>query len=166
MSRCPHASVAVALLTLAVPAWAGQTAGSREMARTVVLGATIGPTTRLHLSSQDLRVARSNGPVTAVVGTVEFEAAARTRVGGEVVLTVESLTDPDSLVRGSADAAVEVAYAGETPGSVSGVLSTTPRVAGRWVGSGARQGVLTFTVRSTRPLAGGTLPLRFVLSTP
>jgi hypothetical protein len=55
---------------------------------------------------------------------------------------------------------------GSDHGILPGVLSTEPHVIGRWVGSGTRQGRLTFTLRGPGYLTGGEMPLRFVLATP
>lgn len=101
-----------------------------------------------------------------VVGTVEFQAGARTSREGEVVLTVEALRDVETLAGGAAGGAVVVEFAGTEDGAVSGVLSTSPQVAGRWVGSGARRGRVVFTLRGAGYITGGVIPLRFVLSTP
>jgi hypothetical protein len=99
------------------------------------------------------------------LGVVEFEARARTWTGGEVILTVQALREIDQL-GGQGGGGVVVEFAGTDPGVLSGVVRNTPQVAARWMGSGVRQGRLTFTARTETGLQGGVLPLRFVLSLP
>jgi hypothetical protein len=153
-----------ALVAVVAPAWTAELGG--QAIQPITLSAQIGSATRLRLSSEVLHIDASDGPVTSVVGTIGFDAAARTRVGGDVVLTVEALRDPVMLAGGAADADLIIEFAGTSDGLVPGTLSTGPRVAGRWTGSGVRQGRLVFTLRSAHAVAGGTVPLRFVLSTP
>lgn len=142
------------------------TAAAQEAARSLVIGATVAHTTFLRLSSSTLHVEPVAGGITVVVGTIEFHAGARTRASGEVILTVEALRDPGTLASLPSNDGVVVDYGGSSVGIVPGVLSTGPQVAGRWAGSGARHGQLVFTLRSAAPLAGGAIPLRFVLATP
>jgi hypothetical protein len=142
------------------------TAVAQQAARSLVIGATVANTTSLRLSSSTLHIEVVTGGSAVVVGTIAFHAGARTRTAGEVILTVEALRDPETLASGPSGDSVVVEYGGSADGVVPGVLSTGPQVAGRWTGSGARHGQLVFTLRSAGALAGGTIPLRFVLVTP
>jgi len=102
---------------------------------------------------------------TTASAAVEFSAAARTHLGGEVVLTVEPerwLTGPG----GAADVDAAVTFAGDTAETLAGaLLPQTSSVAGRWVGSGLRDGRLVFTLQTPAP-GQYRLPLRLVLSAP
>jgi hypothetical protein len=141
-------------------------AAAQQSARSLVLGATVAHASSLRLSSSALHAWSVPGGSEVVVGTIAFDASARTRSTGEVILTVEALRDPDTLNGGPSANAVVVEYGGAFDGVVPGVLSTGPQVAGRWTGSGVRHGQLVFTLRSPVTLTGGTIPLRFVLATP
>ena len=153
------------LLTLGLVLGAGRAAAQSSVG-TVVLGAPVGHATALHLSSSMLQVGPVDGEGPSVVGTISFDAHARTRASGEVILTVEALRDIEHVVGGASGSTVVIEYAGPADGTVAGVLSTVPTVAGRWTGSGARHGQLTFTIRGPGYLQGGVIPLRFVLTTP
>lgn len=141
-------------------------AAAQHAARSLVIGATVAHTTSLRLSSSALQVEAATGGSEVVVGTIEFHAGARTRASGEVILTVEALQDPATLAGGPSADGVVVEFGGSSDGVVHGVLSGGPQVAGRWTGSGARHGQLVFTLRTAATIAGGTIPLRFVLATP
>lgn len=120
--------------------------------------------TSLKVSSQVLNFdVRSAGETS--VATVEFSAGARTRSGGDVLLTVEPLRAMEGP-GGAADVDTSITFSGTGNGTVSGSLQpTSPVVAGRWTGSGLRTGQLTFVLRTT--VAGSYMvPVRFVLSTP
>lgn len=96
---------------------------------------------------------------------VDFSAGARTRTGGDVVLSVE----PERAVDGpggAADVESSMTFTGEGDASLAGeVRPTGASIAGRWTGSGLRTGRLVFALRAN---ASGTytVPMRFVLSTP
>lgn len=158
-------AVGVALMTV-VPSAA---ALAQQATHTVTFGVTFANRTSLTTSSSVLDVPQVvlGNAGSAVVGTIEFQAAARTRGDGEVVLTVEALRDIGSLTGGGvANPAVAIAFSGTDSGVVVGTLSGTPQVAGRWVGPGLRRGQLTFTLKGTGRVSGGVIPLRFVLSAP
>ncbi len=134
----------------------------------VRFGTSVGATTSLRVSSSELRIepspAGSLGP--HVVGTIEYVAAARTHNSGEVVLTVEALAGLDTLPGSGNLSETAIEFEGSASGAMAGVLSTSPEVAARWVGSGIRSGRLTFTVRGAGPQHTTAVPLRFVISTP
>jgi hypothetical protein len=130
----------------------------------VVVTAQFGSRTALKVSTELLRfdVTTADRPAVAVV---EFSAAARTRQGGEVVLTVEragTLSGPG----GAADVETSLTVSMAGDGGSAGALDPSAQVvAGRWVGSGKRAGQLAFSLRSPVPGAF-TVPVRFVLSAP
>ncbi len=158
-------AVAVTLMTT----FPAAVALAQQATHTVTFGVTFANRTSLTTSSSVLEVPQValDASGSAVVGTIEFQAAARTRGDGEVVLTVEALRDIGSLTGGGpANAAVAIEFSGTDAGVVPGALSDTPQVAGRWVGPGLRRGQLTFTLRGTGRVSGGVIPLRFVLSAP
>jgi hypothetical protein len=158
--RVVSCAVAAAGLTLAA---AGVGAQSTQH---LIISARVGPRTAVRTSASVLHVDPGAGPGPSIVGAIDVEACARTRTDGEVILTVEALASVDDLAGGAASGAVVIEYAGSEPGMLSGALSRVPQVAGRWTGSGVRRGTLTFTLRSAGPVAGGSLPLRFLLSVP
>ena len=105
---------------------------------------------------------KTGGVATA---SIDFSAGARVAAGADVVLTVEPLRQLEGP-GGAADAETSIAFEGVGEGLVRGRLDGVgPAIAGRWQGSGLRQGRLSFTIRAS---AAGTyaLPLQFVLSTP
>jgi len=129
----------------------------------------ISSSTSLRVSSSVLRVGprTSTGVEPVVVGTIDFTAAARTRSGGEVVLTVEAQSDLPTLAGPSAGGESAIEFEGFGDGARGGVLrDAVPQIAGRWVGSGVRTGQLVFTLRGATATAGATVPLRFVISLP
>lgn len=158
--------VRVTVVALALTVLVGVADGLAQSARSIVINARVGAATSLRVSESVLRVSASSGRRFSVVGMIDLEAAARTRTDGDVLLTVEALTSPDALAGGATGGHVEIDFAGAADGLESGTLSTTPQIAGRWVGSGVRRGRLTFTLRSDGDVAGGVLPLRFVLTAP
>jgi len=121
---------------------------------------------RTHLSVT-ARVLQFEVPpdATDAMAALDFVAAARTVAGGEVVMTVE----PEPWVvgpGGAADVEATVGYEGRGEGTLSGLLQPrVPSVVARWVGSGRRDGRLSFTLETSVP-GSYRLPLRFVLSTP
>jgi hypothetical protein len=131
---------------------------------TVAVSATFGSRTSLKVSSQVLQF-DVRDPAAPATAAIDFSAGARTRQGGEVVLTVETV----HAIQGPGGAAgveTSVSFAGEGTGTLSGALtSASASVAGRWAGSGLRTGRLVFNLRAG---ASGsyTLPVRFILSAP
>lgn len=148
------------LTSLAVPPFvlhAGEVVTTR-----VAATAHCGSRTSLAVSTETLRFdTRSGG---AAVASVDFIASARTRLDGEVLLTVE-LVSADGL-GGTANADPTVTLSGEGNGTLAGVIKPgVPVVAGRWTGSGRRGGRLRFSLNAAH--AGVyTLPVRFVLTAP
>jgi len=120
--------------------------------------------TSLRVSSQQLHF-EIGDPNDEAMAVVEFTAAARTREGGEVVLTVEPMRSVEGP-GGAGDLETTIAFDGDGEGTTTGVLRpTSVSVAGRWIGSGVRRGRLRFSLRA--PVGGTyTMPVRFVLSTP
>lgn len=144
-------------------------ATAQQATHTLTFGASFANRTSLRTSSSFLEVppVALTGADPTIVGTIEFQAGARTSGSGEVVLTVEALREIGSLSSGApAASAVAIEFSGTDEGAVPGVLSGTPQVAGRWVGPGLRRGRLVFTLRGTGRVSGGVIPLRFVLSAP
>jgi hypothetical protein len=165
MLRLPVPAARLAGLSLATlaavvaPAWAGASASASVQVRVEVHARTV-----LRVSTYQLRF---DVPADASSATaeIEFSAAARTRRDGEVMLTVE----PERWIEGpggAADVDALVTFDGDGEGVSGGRLApSAPSVAGRWLGSGKRDGHLRFTLRTG---AAGTyqLPVRFVLSAP
>lgn len=96
--------------------------------------------------------------------TIDFTARARTQAGGQVVMTVESVRAIEGP-GGAADVDASLSFSGEGEGALSGAVSTGPSIAARWIGSGARDGRLSFVLRAPAP-GRYTVPLRFVLTAP
>ena len=166
-SSLPRRAFATAALiggALALPVCASDVASSF-----IRFHSDVSASTALRVSSSLLRVGPRTGtsadPV--VIGTIDYRAAARTRSGGEVVLTVEAGADLPTLAGPSADGGSAIDFEGFGDGARGGVLrSDVPQIAGRWVGSGVRTGHLVFTLRGAAATAGATVPLRFVISLP
>jgi hypothetical protein len=153
------ASFFIAVVAFGTPAAAAETATG-----SVTVTAQFGSRTSLKVSTQVLQfdVARPGDPATAVV---EFSAGARTRDGGEVVLSVEPMRAIDGP-GGAADVDAALTFAGDGAGTLSGALdAAATSVAGRWSGSGLRSGRLVFALRASAP-GTYTVPVRFVLTTP
>lgn len=141
-----------------VPGPSPQAAG-RYATGAVTIRADLSSHTSLRISSADLRFEVSE-PGKAVRTAIDFTAAARTEVGGDVVLTIE----PDGAVEAPANVqavALAVALAGD-----GGTLGTEPRVAGKWSGSGVRHGRLEFTLSGAPAPGVYRVPVKFVLSAP
>lgn len=131
---------------------------------TVVVNAQFSSRTSLRVSAELLQfeVATPNQPA---IAAVDFSAGARTQAGAEVVLSVEPVRGVEGP-GGAADVEASLSFSGEGDGTLGGVLAAGgPTVAGRWVGSGLRNGRLLFALRTA---ASGTytVPMRFVLSAP
>jgi len=148
-----------ALALAAAPVGADVTSSASVKVRVEVHARTV-----LQVSTRQLQfdVSADQGSATAAL---DFRAAARTRRGAEVVLTIE----PERWVEGpggAADVEAEVSFTGDGPGTMGGILA--PNVAatvGRWIGSGARSGRLLLTLRAIAP-GSYHLPVRLVLSAP
>ena len=140
------------------------TASAAETTASVVVSAQFNSRTTLKVSNDILQfdVARPGDPVTV---SVDFSAAARTCSGAEVLLSIEQLRSVEGPV-GAGDGESSVSFVGLGNGTLAGALGAArPAVAGRWSGSGLRQGRLLFALRAG---ASGryTVPVRFVLSAP
>ena len=151
---------------LLLAALLGQTRSYASDAATTAIAVTVQVSARtsLRLSSEWLQFDVAD-PAVPATAAVDFSAAARTRSGADVMLSVEST----SAVRGpggAADVETAVTFSGEGLGTASGSIdASAPAIAGRWSGSGLRTGRLVFSLRAA---AAGTytLPVRFVLSIP
>ena len=137
-------------------------AASDSATSSITITAVFESRTSLKVSSQLLQFDVAN-PDQPAMASVDFSAGARTRSGGDVVLTVEPLRGIEGP-GGAADVETSVTFSGAGAGMLTGTLQGAS-VAGRWNGSGLRTGRLTFAVRAA---AAGTytVPVRFVLSTP
>ena len=140
--------------------------GDASSGDAAVMRVTADITTRtsLQVSTDTLEFDLAEGALDALA-VVTYRAGARTREGGEVLLTVE----PAGGVRGpggAADVETHLAIA-VAAGDVlaGGALGAAPRVAGRWSGSGLRSGAIVFRLQGS---ASGhySVPVRFVLSAP
>ncbi len=148
----------VSLLSLSAPlAASAETASS-----TVAVSATLSARTSLRVSA-DLLQFDVTDPSRPAVMAVDFAAAARTRPGGEVMLSVEPMRAVGGP-GGAADVDSALSFTGEGAAAAGSALDR-PAVAGRWVGSGLREGRLVFALRAG---ASGSysVPVRFALSAP
>ena len=156
---CPCLLLALIALVTPTGAMAAESATA-----SITVTAEFASRTTLKVSSQVLQFDVADATQSGVV-TVVFAAAARTRAGGEVVLTVEPLRGLEED-GGAADENTSITFSGSGNGTLGGMLRRVGAVvAGRWNGSGLRTGRLTFTLRA--PVSGGySVPVRFVLTTP
>ena len=155
--------VACAIVVAGLAAPSPAAAGDSTTA-SVTVTAQVASRTSLQVSAETLQfsVADQAGEARA---SIEFAAGARTRTGGDVVLTVEALRAADGP-GGAADVETALTFTGLGEGTTTGALRTNgPVVAARWNGSGKRTGTLTFALRSSTP-GTYTVPVRFVLSIP
>ena len=148
------------VVLLALPAIAS---ASNEATASVTVSAQFASRTSLQVSAHVMRFEVVD-PLQPAVASVEFSAGARTSLAEEVVLSFE----PGALVTplGAADVDTAIHFSGEGDGVSSGGIETgNPTVAGRWIGSGKRNGRLVFSLRSD---ARGeySMPVTFSLSTP
>ncbi|MEI6669745.1 MAG: hypothetical protein WCP29_16470 [Acidobacteriota bacterium] len=154
----------VATVVATAPLYASDVASS-----IIRFNSDVSASTSLRVSSSVLRVAPATGlnGEAVVVGTIDYRAAARTRSGGEVVLTVEAQADVPLVGGPASGGEPAIDFAGVGDGARAGVLRQDgPQIAGRWVGSGVRTGQLVFTLRGGTSGPGMTVPLRFVISLP
>ena len=156
--RSPASSLLLLLCFSDAPAFADQTATQTVQARVQFQSRT-----SLTVSSSLLQFSHAD-PQSPTVLTVDFTAGARTELAGEVVLTVEVLRAIEGP-GGASDLELDLSFSGEGDGTRSGSLSSLPSIAGRWTGSGAHRGRLSFALRAALP-GDYTVPLRFVLSAP
>jgi len=139
-----------------------QAHAAEKATASVSVNVHIASRTSLKVSSDVVRfdVPEAGGAATA---SISFSAGARVPSGADVVLTVEPLRDVDG---GAADIERSITFAGDGDGLLHGRLEGEgPVAAGRWQGSGLREGRLLFTIRANAP-GPYMLPVRFVLSTP
>jgi hypothetical protein len=155
------AAILVSLTVVQIGAQAPM--GRADSTRVVSLSLVLQNHTSLRVSVSEARFDVTN-PMSIPTVSIDFSAAARTHKDGDVVLTVEAAGSIDAPAGGpSADLAV--GYVGE--GDNAGTLSDAgPHVAGRWSGSGLREGRVSFTLRGATAAGTYLLPLRFVLSAP
>ena len=148
----------VRVLAIVAPVSAAETNAS------VVVSAQVSGRTSFKVSTDILTfdVATSSEAATSAV---DFSAGVRTHAGADVVLSVEQrcrLTGPG----GATGDESAVSFTGQGEGTLDGVLATDSlTVAGRWTGSGLRQGRLVFMMRAGASGAY-TLPVHFSLSAP
>ncbi len=136
--------------------------GTTSASGTVAVHAQFDSHTSLRLSSSELRFEVVD-PATPATATVDFTAAARTSRGGEVSLSVKrvgAVRRPESS-RFAGDLTVD--YAGEN--GAAGTLSEPgPQVVGRWIGSGVREGRISFTLRGAPEPGVYSVSVKFDLS--
>ncbi len=128
----------------------------------VTVRVNIRTATSLRVSSSLLRFDVSD-PASPATVEIQFAAGGRTYKGGDVVLTVEAagtVETPDGVR--SQDLAI--GYEGE--GQAGTLAAAAPSTAGRWMGSGFRQGRVLFTLRGATVPGTYQLPVKFALSTP
>jgi hypothetical protein len=161
MRSLPIFGVVVAASVLAA---ASSVSAAETATASAVVSAQFSSRTSLKVST-DLLHFEVAEPGQTATATVDFAAGARTQVGAEVLLSIEQLHAVQGP-GGASDLESSVSFAGEGAGTLAGALvAAGPAVAGRWIGSGLRQGRLVFALRAG---ASGNymLPVRFILSAP
>jgi hypothetical protein len=151
-------------VVVAAAGTASRVSAAEAVSTSLVVSAQFSSRTTLRVSTDLLRF-DVGGPGEPATASVDFSAGARTHTGAEVVLSVEQLRSVDGP-GGAADIESAISFAGEGAGTLDGALAaSTPAIAGRWSGSGLRQGRLVFALRAG---ASGSysVPVRFVLSAP
>ena len=161
MRSLPYLSIVAVAFLLTGTGWA---LAAETASATVTINAQFASRTSLTVSTELLQfdVARTDRPALAVV---DFATAARTQAGAEVVLSVEPLHSAEGP-GGAADIESSITFTGEGDGTLGGTIAAagaTP--AGRWIGSGVRNGRLLFSLRAAAP-GTYTVAMRFVLSAP
>jgi hypothetical protein len=132
--------------------------GAETTSASVAVRADLATRTSLKVSAQTLQFEVS-GPEELPVVEIEFSAGARTRMGGEVLLTAELIDAVACLDHR------RVTVTGAGAGTIAAALTVGTAIpVARWIGSGLRTGRLTFTVPT--PSTACAVPVRFVLSTP
>jgi hypothetical protein len=142
---------------------------SAEAVAVVRFQATVRASTSLSVSSRVLAVAPQpeSDTTQALVGVIDFRAAARTTREGEVLLTVEPMVSVDSLGPEALPGVTAVDFQGQGEGTRAGTLRAgRPEAVARWSGPGLRSGRITFTVRGGVRAPGASVPVRFLLSAP
>jgi len=158
-----HASRLIAAMVVSLLGTQAPMPGRADATATVTMRAVFNSYTSLRVSSSQLRFEVPD-TLAAPRVFIEFSGAARTRTGAQVVLSVEAVgaIQPPA---GGPSADLVVGYEGE--GENAGTLSEAgPHVAGRWTGSGVRQGRVLFTLVGATVPGTYLLPLKFVLSAP
>ena len=161
LNRSIYRLLGLSLAVWSLAAWPAYAADSASA--TIAVNVQVHARTVLRVSTTELRF---DLPTDRAVATaaLEFSAAARTGRDAEVVLTVECLRALEGP-GGAADVDSLVTFAGEGEGTIGGQIDSLPVVAGRWLGSGRRDGQLRFTLHAGVP---GTyqVPVRLVLTAP
>lgn len=138
--------------------------GRASASGTVTIRANLENRTSLRVSSSQLRFEVVD-PLSAPTAVVDFTAMARTIRDGKVLLTVEPIGSIEAPQGGPASPDVTVLYQAE--GGNSGALSQAgPHVAQVWIGSGVREGRVSFSLRGAQAAGVYVLSLKFVLSAP
>ena len=141
-----------------------RTDASETVTATVSVSAAVATRTSLQVSDDVLRFDVAD-EATVATASVDFSAGMRITSSSDIMLTVEpigSLEGPG----GAADVETSISFDGVGDGTRAGrLIAAGPSVAGRWHGSGLRQGRLQFTLRAAAP-GRYVVPVRFVLSTP
>jgi hypothetical protein len=158
---------AARISALAVGAWLISSPARADVATaTATLHVQVQARTALRLSSPTLQFFVTDPARPAAEALLEFEAAARTRPGGVVVLTVEP-AGPLEGPHGAADVDARLSFAGEGEGTERGILALRgSQVVARWMGSGKRRGQIRFALEGAVNPGVYTLPLRVVLTAP
>jgi hypothetical protein len=154
-----------AVVLAAAAGIATDVSAAETAASSVAVSAQFSSRTSLRVSTDLLRFDVAD-PDRSATAAVEFSAGARTYSGAEVVLSVEPLRAVEGPGGAADDVPSSVSFSGEGAGTMAGALSSSsPSVAGRWLGSGLRQGRVVFALRAG--LSGSySVPVRFVLSAP
>ena len=132
------AAVAFAVVILTGAPSAGQQIATQSVSATV----SFAPRTALTVSTRTLHFVVTDA-LTPATASVEFSAAARTLADGTVTLMADA-ADSVGLPSG-----VSLEIVSGPEGVVPGALSSQqPSLAGRWTGSGVRNGRITFQLRA------------------
>ena len=166
MRRCMQLRILVLLAAVlaivpAMPLALGESGGqasAQQVTRGVTASATFAPRTSLQVSSNVLRFHVTDASIPAVA-TVDFMAGARTRHGGEVLLTVQ-LTDSGQLPT-AGDQTLTIAAG--TEGTIAGpVAPDAAAIVARWISGGMRNGRVTFRLQAAP--GNYDIPVRFLLN--
>ena len=132
------ATAAFAVVILTSTPSAGQQITTQSVSATV----SFAPRTALSVSTRTLHFVVTDG-LTPATASVEFSAAARTSGDGSVTLMVDA-ADTAGLPSG-----VSLEIVSGPDGVVPAAFSSQqPVAAGRWTGSGVRNGRITFQLRA------------------
>jgi hypothetical protein len=149
----------------------GGAVNAAAQAVSATLSSSLPPLARLSLSANNLSFPDADPDlvpqVPAAGGPITITAKARAQNNGLVTLTVQA---DDDLRSGVNVLPVSlISWTGSGPGFVSGTLSRgAPQTVGSWLGSGVRNGTLTFRFenRWTHPSGIYTVTLIYTLSAP